>query len=250
MSDDQDDFLSFSAAPIPVPLPKQPKQKSQTKKSTYTSQRKKVSQTSTVYGEDLFQAAWKPTKSIVVCFHPFTKNFIRFSKDEYAGRFAIKHNVHTDGKLILYYFNPPFEWEFDPEADFEIRVPRDNDSVRVYGPYDEIDKIKLKIMSIIRAEIQFKKVLATVAQNKLDAVVQAEEERLENEKEKLTEQLAEAGVLSDSRQFSLDEADSIGKEDSQAKEILVEAIEEKEISDAKVVKDRKGATLKLTPIVY
>src|SRR5690242_2039915 len=111
MSDDKDldDFLGFVAAPIPAPLPKQLKQKTQSKKSSTTSTRKKVSQASTVYGEELFQAAWKPEKSIVVCFYPFTKNFIRFSKDDYAGRFAIKYNIHTDGKLILYHFDPPFE---------------------------------------------------------------------------------------------------------------------------------------------
>lgn len=248
MSDElDDDFLSFSAAPIPAALPKQPKQKSQTKKSTPTSQRKKVSSSATVYGEDLFQAAWKPAKAIVVCFHPFTKNYIRFSKDEYAGRFAIKHNMHTDGKLILYYFDPPFEWEFDPEAEFEIHV---DNSVRVFGPYKEIDKVKLKVMAIIRAEILLGKKKSLEELRELEKAAELEAERIEDETEILTEQLANAGVLSNPHEFGVSQTNNLSEENTQSFEVQSQADSKKEIDGAKIVKDRKGSTLVLKPIEY
>lgn len=242
MSDEQDDFLSFSAAPIPAPQPKPPKikQKSTTKKSGQSS-RRQTSQSSTVYGDELFQAAWKPEKSVVVCFHPFTKNYIRFSKDEYAGRFAIKYNIHTDGKLLLYYFDPPFDWEFNPEAEFEIKV---DDSVRVYGPYDEIDKIKLKVMAIIRREVLLNKKKTIQELTEFEAAVKAAEEQLEEDKEKIEEQLVEAGIFAPERiEKVIEVAIELQKESNEAHEKLVE-------ENAKVVKDKTGTTMKLTPIVY
>lgn len=249
---DDNSFLNFSAAPIPTA---QPKQKSQKSSKTTSTPRKKVSPSSTVYGEELFKAAWKPTKSIVVCFWPFTKNYIRISKDEYAGKFAIQYNASSGGGLLLYHFTKnPFDFGVEGEIDsdlireMEITIPIDDD-IRIYGPYDDANQIKLKLINILRYEVLMEKKKSLADIREAEKLALAEKERLENEQDKLTEQLAEAGILS-SIYPDFSETENASKASEEKKDLVEQKIEETKDEGAKFVKDRSGSIIKLTPIVY
>lgn len=252
-----DEFLSFSAAPIPAA---QPKQKSQKQKPTkLKTSRKMVSDSETVYGEELFQAAWKPEKSIVVCFWPFTKNMIRISKDQYKGKFAIQYDKDGSGDLLLYHFTPPLNWDYpevqdqngkmilDTEVDLEIHI---DESVRVYGPYESVDKIKLKIMGIIRAETLLSKKQSLQELQEKEAAEKFEKERLEDESEQITDELAAAGILHDSNKSNISASENVIASSQISEKIQSETREEKKDESSKIVKDRSGATIKFTPIVY
>jgi hypothetical protein len=247
MSDDNE-FVFFTAAPIPAALPKQPKQKSSKPKTPTT--RKKVSETETVYGEELFQSAWKPEKSVVVCFAPFTKNHFRISKGDFAGKFAIEFRVNDDGGLFLYHFFPPVaDIDFDSVTELEFMFDKTqiHKTLNWWGPFDSVDEIKVKIMSIIRAEILYGKKEKVKELNRFDAALRAEKERIEDETESLTDKLAEAGILHDT---DFDEPETAAEISEEIPPIPIEATEETPASNIKIVKDKKGREIKLTPIVW
>lgn len=217
--------------------------------------RQRVDPSSVVYGEQLFKSSRNVEKEIVVCFHPFTSNFIRVEKE---GRFAIHYkfippkseewkdideNVYENGQnqFTLYHFLTQIEYEYT-EKGFNIEIIGENASiilssfdyiwctlpkvsVETFGPFETILEIRDIILRIIKQEYLEKKAKKLADLRAIEAEEKLNKELKENEQLRIENELAEAG-LGEDFQSSQRETEKSGE-----KSRIEEKIYSKEIED-------------------
>jgi hypothetical protein len=191
-----------------------------------------------VYGEDLFQKAYIPAKSIVICFLPFTKNRIRVSK---CGEFAIKCFYKEEKvNFLIFRFLTPIEYEYKEEEEFVIEK---SENIKTYGPFETIKEIEDTLIKIKRAEYfrQKEKELAELIA--VEKINKEAKEKAQNDAEKLAEQFAESSMARNSTTDS-DESSPTLEGNSQTSQVQKE-IDTKEISNATDAKENGKSAIEL-----
>lgn len=248
-------LLNFESAPIEPKSPtfkKGVKLKVKGQKTGVSRQR--VDPSSVVYGEQLFKSSRNVEKEIVVCFHPFTSNYIRVEKE---GRFAIHYkfippkseewkevdeNIYENGQnqFTLYHFLTNIEYEYI-EREFNIEIVEKNASiiissfdykwcvfpqvaVETFGPFETVLEIRDIILRIIKQEYLEKKAKKLANLRAVEAEEKLNEELKENEQLRIENELAEAG-LGEDFQSSQRETEKSSEESGTEEEIHSKEIE-------------------------
>lgn len=224
-------LMSFTAAPVELTktIKKQKAiQARGTQKAKSKSSRRKVDMGATVYGDELFQNAYKPTKAIVVKFHPFTLNLIRM---ETEGRFAIQYYKETN-KFLLYRFLTSISYEYKEE---ELLIPI-TENVKTYGPFEHVESIRDKILEIIRRQLLEERTKSKQLAIDLEKAEILAKEKAENDAEKIEEQLGSAKLS------------SVSESDQRETEITSETSAQKEELSKQTIKKESNSSLSLNEI--
>lgn len=232
-------LLQFTAAPVDLNKGiKRPKPKKIPNVKRNAPSRKVVDSSTKVFGDELFQAAYKPARAIVVKFHPFTLSLVRM---DFEGRFAIQYFKTDDqakgiqpDKFLLYRFFKPLEYEYK-EDNYQIEL---NENVKVYGPFEFVDPIRDKILEILKRELFEEKEAAKKLAMDVEKQDRLAKDKANDEADKLTEQLAATGKPRD-KESDQRETENASKESSQDEEVLQEASEEKVGSSISLEQIRK-----------
>lgn len=205
-------LMSFTTAPVQV-AKEIKKQKAKQVKGikAKTTSRRKVDMGATVYGDELFQAAYRPTKAIVVKFHPFTLNLIRM---ETEGRFAIQYYKETD-RFLLYSFLTPITYEW---SELELQIPI-TENVKTYGPFEHVESIRDKILEIVKRQLLEERTKNKQLAIDLENREKLAKEKAQNEADKITEQLGSLNI-SENIKSSQRKATIEGKKSPQEEQLL------------------------------
>lgn len=249
-------LLNFEASAIKPKPPSTTKKgiKLKVKGQKTGASRQRVDPSSVVYGEQLFKSSRNVEKEIVVCFHPFTSNYIRVEKE---GRFAIHYkfippkseewkdvdeNIYESGQnqFTLYHFLTSIEYEYI-EREFNIEIVEKNASiiissfdykwcvfpqvaVETFGPFETVLEIRDIILRIIKQEYLEKKAKKLADLRIAEAKEKLNKELKENEQLRIENELADAG-LGEDFQSSQRETEKSSKESGTEEKIYSKEIE-------------------------
>lgn len=200
-------LLNFQAAPVEPKLKNPSPRKSGTpiKGNKIGAARRRVDPASLVYGEQLFKSARNVEKEIVVCFYPFTTNFVRIDKE---GKFAIHYNfippkveaykeiddnIYENGinQFMVYHFLQNITFEYKEGIEYIIEI---NDQVESFGPFETVLEIRDVILKIVKEEYFAKKAQKLANLRADEAAEKLRKDELDNEQNRLTIELEAAGL--------------------------------------------------------